>query len=91
LPHREAHFNLGILAQWTDPSESQRDVEWARGLADAMQPFSSGTYLLNFLGVEGDDMVKAAFGPNYERLAKIKKRYDPTNFFSLNQNIRPAP
>ena len=45
--------------------------------------------MLNFLGEEGEDTIKAAFGPNYERLVAVKKKYDPENFFSLNQNIKP--
>jgi Berberine and berberine like len=86
---RQAQYSLGILAQWVDPGESQRHIEWARGLADAMRPFSSGAYLLNFLGNEGEDTIKAAFGPNYDRLMAIKKKYDPKNFFCMNQNIKP--
>ena len=86
---RQAQYSVGILAQWTDPGESQRHIEWARGLADSMRRFSSGAYLLNFLGEEGEDTIKAAFGPNYDRLTAIKKKYDPRNFFCLNQNIKP--
>jgi hypothetical protein len=86
---RQAQYSVGILAQWVDPRESQRHIEWARGLADAMRPFSSGAYLLNFLGDEGETTIKAAFGPNYDRLMAIKKKYDPKNFFCMNQNIKP--
>jgi hypothetical protein len=86
---RQAQYEVGILAQWVDPGESQRHIEWARSLADSMHAFSSGAYLLNFLGEEGEDTIKAAFGPNYDRLTAVKKKYDPYNFFSLNQNIKP--
>jgi FAD binding domain/Berberine and berberine like len=86
---RQAQYEVGILAQWVDPGESQRHIEWTRGLADSLRPFSSGAYLLNFLGEEGEDTIKAAFGPNYDRLMVIKKKYDPSNFFRLNQNIKP--
>ena len=55
----------------------------------SMRPFSSGAYFLNFLGEEGEDTIKAAFGPNYDRLTAIKKKYDPKNFFCMNQNIKP--
>lgn len=87
---RHAQYSLGILAQWTDPGESPRHIEWARGLAGSMRPFSSGAYLLNFLGDEGEDTIKATFGPNYDRLRTVKKKYDPKNFFRLNQNIKPG-
>jgi len=86
---RHAQYSLVIVAQWTDPAESPRHVEWARNLADSMRPFSSGAYVLNFLGEEGEDTIKAAYGPNYDRLMAVKKKYDPKNFFSLNQNIKP--
>jgi FAD/FMN-containing dehydrogenase len=88
--HREAQYDVGILAQWTDPGESSRHIEWARGVADALRPYSSGAYLLNFLGDEGDDTIRAAFGENYGRLVEVKSKYDPTNFFRLNQNIKPT-
>jgi FAD binding domain/Berberine and berberine like len=86
---RQAQYDVAILAQWVDPGESQRHIGWARGLADSMRPFSSGAYFLNFLGEEGEDTIKAAFGPNHDRLTAIKKKYDPENFFCLNQNIKP--
>ena len=54
-----------------------------------MRPFSSNAYFLNYLGEEGEGTVKAAFGPNYDRLMAVKKKYDPENFFCLNQNIKP--
>jgi FAD/FMN-containing dehydrogenase len=88
--HRDAQYDVGILTQWTDPEESQRHVEWTRGVADALRPYSSGAYLLNFLDEEGDDTIRAAFGENYRRLVEVKNKYDPTNFFRLNQNIKPT-
>jgi FAD/FMN-containing dehydrogenase len=88
--HRGAAFDIGTLAQWPDPAQSDANIAWARGFADVLKPHSSG-YLLNFLDrEEGDDAVRAAFGTNYPRLAKIKAKYDPHNFFRLNQNIKPA-
>ena len=88
--HRAAQYDIGILTQWMDPGESQRHIEWTRGLADALRPYSSGAYLLNFLHEEGDDTIRAAFGENYGRLVEVKNKYDPTNFFCLNQNIKPT-
>jgi FAD/FMN-containing dehydrogenase len=87
---RLAQYNVGIMAQWTDPAEGDRHTVWAREFWDAMQPHSSGHYLLNFLSEEGPDTIRAAFGSNHARLVELKKKYDPTNFFSLNQNVRPT-
>jgi hypothetical protein len=86
---RQAQYSVLILAQWVDPGESHHHIEWARGLSDSMRPFSSGAYFLNYLGEEGEDAIKAAFGSNYDRLMAVKKKYDPKNFFCLNQNIKP--
>ena len=55
-----------------------------------LTPYSSGGYLLNFLSEEGHDTIRAAFGENYQRLTELKRKYDPTNFFRINQNIQPA-
>ena len=87
---RQAEYDIGIMAQWTDPAEADTHITWARGLADALTPYSSGGYLLNFLSEEGHDTIRAAFGENYPRLTELKRKYDPTNFFSINQNIQPA-
>jgi hypothetical protein len=89
--HRAAEYDIGVLTQWTDPAESSRHIEWTRSLADALEPFASGAYLLNFLGADADrGTIRAAFGANYERLQAVKKKYDPTNFFRVNQNVEPA-
>jgi len=88
---RQAQFDLLMIAQWDDAAEDAGHIAWAREMFDAMQTDSSGGYLLNFLGEEGQDAVRAAFGANYPRLVEVKRRYDPTNFFSLNQNIRAEP
>ena len=87
---RHAQYDLGILTQWTDPADSARHIAWTRGFADAMKPFASGDYLLNFLGEENDDVIRSAFGANHARLVEIKTKYDPDNFFRVNQNIQPA-
>ena len=86
---RQAQYDLGILAQWADRSDSDRHVAWARAFASAMTPHSAGGYLLNFLGEEGADTIRAAFGTNYDRLVEVKTKYDPENFFRVNQNVLP--
>jgi FAD/FMN-containing dehydrogenase len=88
--HRQALYDFGILTRWSNPEESAGQIEWTRRFADAMRPYSSGAYLLSFLDQEPDDTIKAAFGSNYERLVAVKTKYDPTNFFRVNHNIRPA-
>ncbi|QYD72646.1 FAD-binding oxidoreductase [Paraburkholderia edwinii] len=87
---RNALYNIGISGQWPDPKESDQHIGWVRATSDALQPYSTGDYLLNFTSDEVLDRTKAAFGDNYARLAEVKAKYDPTNFFSLNQNIKPA-
>jgi FAD/FMN-containing dehydrogenase len=88
--HRQALYDFGILTRWSNPEESSSQIEWTRRFADAMRPYSSGAYLLSFLDQEPEETIRAAFGSNYERLAAVKKKYDPTNFFRVNQNIKPA-
>jgi FAD/FMN-containing dehydrogenase len=89
---RDAAHNVNINAVWTeDDPEPERHIAWARDFFDALQPHTSGAVYLNFLGDEGQDRVRAAYGErNYERLARLKRVYDPTNFFRLNQNIQPG-
>ena len=84
--HRSAEFALNINAAWTE-GEPDRHVQWARDFSNAVQPFSMGVYV-NFLGDEGDERARAAYGPEkYRRLVDLKNKYDPTNFFRVNQNI----
>jgi FAD/FMN-containing dehydrogenase len=87
---RRAEYDVGIMAQWTDPAEAETHTAWARAFSDALKPHSSNAYLLNFVGEESPDTIRAAFGNNHPRLAQLKAKYDPTNFFSLNQNVKPA-
>jgi FAD/FMN-containing dehydrogenase len=86
---RQALYNAGIEARWTDPAESARHIAWARAFGEALKPYSRNAQLLNFLGDDGQDAVRGAFGSNYQRLVELKTKYDPTNFFSLNQNVEP--
>jgi FAD/FMN-containing dehydrogenase len=91
-PLREATYALNAVSYWTDPAQDDTNIAWARGTFEAMQPYSPGSVYVNFLGV-GDateDRVKAAYGPNYARLAQIKGTYDPNNVFRMNHNILPA-
>lgn len=88
--HRAWPYDLVIMPMWTDPAESEKHIRWADELWRAMQPFSSGGVYVNYLGNEGEERVKAAYGTNYERLESLKNKYDPMNLFRFNQNIRPT-
>ena len=88
--HRQAPFLLNINTRWDD-GNSERHIEWTRALWTAMRPFSGGGVYVNFLGQEGTDRVLEAYGPEkFDRLVALKRKYDPSNFFRINQNIPPA-
>jgi FAD/FMN-containing dehydrogenase len=88
---RRAPFNLHILALWTDEADDAENIAWTREYGARMKPYSTGRAYLNFIGEEGEDRVRAAFGPEtYARLQALKDRYDPQNLFRLNQNIKPT-
>jgi FAD/FMN-containing dehydrogenase len=63
--------------------------KWAKEYWSALHPYSAGGAYINFMMEEGKDRIRATYCKNYDRLAKIKKRYDPANFFRVNQNITP--
>ena len=86
---RHVQYDIGILTQWADPKDSARHIAWTRAFASAMTPHGAGGYLLNFLGEEEDATIRAAFGANYDRLVEVKSKYDPENFFRVNQNVLP--
>ena len=88
---RDAAYNVAINAVWTpDDTDGERHIAWARGFFGALEPHAGGRVYVNFLGDEGPDRVRAAYGPQkYERLVELKRTYDPTNLFRLNQNIEP--
>ncbi len=90
FPHREEHYDLLILSQWPSPVDSAENIGWTREFFEALQPFFKGGVYVNNLGDEGQDRVKQAYGPNYDRLVEVKNKYDPTNLFRLNQNIKPT-
>ena len=88
FPLRGQGFGYGITAQWDKPEQRIRATQWTIALAKRLAPLSRGNYV-NMMDREDSAAVRTAYGPNYDRLAKLKRRYDPTNFFVLNQNIRP--
>ena len=90
FPHRAGGYNFFILSQWIDPAMTDRCIAWARETYQEMEPFAAAGRYVNYLGDdEPDDAVSAAYGPNHQRLRQLKTKYDPKNFFRMNQNIRP--
>ena len=91
VPHRTEGYNLLLPSIWLDPADTEANIAWTRETYDAFRPsFAEGRWL-NYLGDDEQiDAVRAAYGPNYDRLARIKREYDPDNVFHLNQNIQPA-
>jgi hypothetical protein len=88
---RAARHAIIIDGVSSDPGGADDDTAWVRDRFASLQPFSTGGVYVNFLGDEGQDRVKASYGADkYDRLVALKNKYDPTNFFRLNQNIRPT-
>ena len=88
--YRDANFALVIVGVDPDPANKGKITQWCKDYFDAVHPYSAGGAYVNFMMEEGQERVKASFRDNYERLAAVKNKYDPTNFFRVNQNIRPA-
>jgi FAD/FMN-containing dehydrogenase len=87
---RRATHAMTIDGVWSEPAASGACMAWARGFWEAVRPHSTGRVYMNFLGEEGEDRVRAAYGETkYERLRALKRKYDPANFFRMNQNIVP--
>jgi FAD/FMN-containing dehydrogenase len=86
---RDAQFTINVHGRWQDAAKDAECIGWARDLFRAAAPFASSGAYVNFLTQEEGDRVSAAYGRNYDRLVKLKNKYDPRNLFRLNQNIRP--
>jgi len=90
FPIRERGYDVWIDAYWQQPSEAEPSREWTNHFWNAMRPFTTGAVYVNNLSDEGEERARAAFGANYDRLVALKNKYDPTNFFRMNQNIKPT-
>ncbi len=88
--HRDANYVMNVHGRWETAAEDAAGIAWARGAFDGAAPFATGGVYVNFMPDDEEDRIGAAYGVNQARLAELKKKYDPTNFFSLNQNIKPA-
>jgi FAD/FMN-containing dehydrogenase len=92
VSHRNAGYNAILVGMWANTDDDERTIGWVRRLWEALRPFSSGGVYVNYMmGNEGEDRVRAAYGPEkYQRLVTLKNKYDPNNVFRLNQNIKPT-
>lgn len=88
--HRDAKFVMNVHGRWDDPADDKSCITWARDYFNASAPYASGGVYVNFLTSDEGDRIRSAYGSNYDRLAQIKRKYDPDNLFRTNQNIVPA-
>jgi FAD/FMN-containing dehydrogenase len=88
--HRDAAFVMNVHGRWDNPANDAKCIAWARELFQAVTPFATGGVYVNFLTQEEQGRVKLAYGSNYDRLVKLKMKYDPNNLFRINQNIVPV-
>jgi FAD/FMN-containing dehydrogenase len=88
--YRDANWAQVMVGVDPDPANKEKISKWARDYFDALHPYSAGGAYVNFMMDEGEERVKATYGDNYKRLAEIKSKYDPTNLFRVNQNIKPS-
>ena len=86
---RDAHWSMVIAGVDADPKNRDKIKNWARNYWEALHPYSAGASYINFMMEEGQDRIQATYGANYARLQEVKSTYDPSNFFHINQNIKP--
>ncbi|MGC2198760.1 MAG: FAD-binding oxidoreductase, partial [Stellaceae bacterium] len=87
---RDDQWDYDVISQWSDSAESAGHIQWTREFWTAVEPFASGQVYVNHLDAEEGTRIKAAYTEGYERLVALKNKYDPTNLFRLNQNIKPT-
>jgi FAD/FMN-containing dehydrogenase len=87
---RDDQWDYDVISQWTDTAESAGHIQWTRDFWTVVEPFASGQVYVNHLDAEEGTRIRAAYTHGYERLVTLKNKYDPTNLFRLNQNIRPT-
>ena len=88
---RRVHYSINIMPAWTDPGSGGKVHRLGAGVRRQLcAAFGASDAYVNYLGDEGPSAVKASYGANYSRLASLKKKYDPDNFFRFNQNIPPS-
>jgi FAD/FMN-containing dehydrogenase len=88
FPYRREGYAVLVCGQWRDPADNETNISWVRETFAALAPHVSDRRYVNYMGDE--DSARAAYGPQYDRLVEVKRRYDPDNLFRLNQNVDPA-
>jgi FAD/FMN-containing dehydrogenase len=89
-PHRDVEFIMNVHGRWDDAADDEHGIGWCRDLFAATTPYATGGVYTNFMTAEETDRVGAAYGESWDRLVQLKNKYDPNNFFRLNQNIQPT-
>lgn len=87
--HRDAKFVMNVHGRWTEAAQDEEGIRWCRDFFSAAAPYASAGAYVNFMTDDESDRIGTVYGENYDRLVKIKRMYDPLNFFHLNQNIKP--
>jgi hypothetical protein len=90
FPHRQYSWNFFAWSMWVDSSDSEKNKQWTRECWESLQPFLVASSYGNYVADESEAIAREAYGPNYDRLVLLKNKYDPTNFFRMNHNIKPG-
>jgi hypothetical protein len=90
FPHRQHSYNFMAWSNWESSADSEKNIQWTRECWSAMKPFLIASSYGNYVSDEGDAIAREAYGCNYDRLVALKNKYDPTNLFRMNHNIKPA-
>jgi FAD/FMN-containing dehydrogenase len=88
--HRSTVYAMNVHGRWNSPADDDKCISWARDFCKKTEPFATGGVYVNFLTADEMSRVRAAYGPNYDRMVKAKQKYDPTNFFRMNMNVAPV-
>jgi FAD/FMN-containing dehydrogenase len=90
FPHRRYSWNFLAWSMWTSPSETEKNLQWTRECCESMRPHLVAGSYGNYVTDEGEAIAREAYGINYDRLVELKNKYDPTNFFRMNHNVKPS-
>lgn len=88
--NRDANFILNVHSRWDKAKDDTKCISWARDFFDASAPYATGGVYINFVTQDETDRIAAAYGKNYNKLVRIKNKYDPNNLFRVNHNIKPT-